>query len=82
VERNDDRYKISAWSAEQVGVEAKLQAQGDFHSNDVVGRAMIQKVMSVMEGNVCKDGHRYHILNDGDSRLYCRRCGSVINADG
>jgi hypothetical protein len=69
--------------AADIGLEARRMIQTHGEDWAAIGRAMIRKVESALaEDRVCKDGHRYHVLKPREPLLYCRRCGTVVNADG
>ncbi len=71
-----------------IGMEAALVLQPMPQTNEQwaeVGSRLVAKVESSLgEVHRCSKengGHRYHMFTQG-KRLYCRRCGTVIHADG
>jgi hypothetical protein len=78
MEHRDGPYDISSLTAIHVCNEVTALTSHATYDEEAVGRAVIEKVMRLLAEHSCRDGHRYDPLPGEPVRLYCRRCGAVV----
>jgi hypothetical protein len=73
-----------AQRAGMIGLQTQDLVKGHGDDRGAIGRAVIRLVKdAAIADRICDtEGHRYHVLKPREPQLYCRRCGTVISADG
>jgi hypothetical protein len=81
MEHREGAYDISSLTAIHVCNEVTALTSHATYDEEAVGRAVVEKVMRLLAEHPCRDGHRYDPLPGEPVRLYCRRCGAVVEVD-
>jgi hypothetical protein len=80
MEPPDSSYGISSLTAIHVCSAVAALTSAPTYDEEAVGRAVIEKVMRVLQEHDGRDGRRDDAPPEEPARVYCRRCGADVGA--